>query len=179
MWPDGISYDCAWGVIFQWDSTLKWLSYPLLQAGTILIWPEIVVKYLSLSHVKLQTSCIYTFCRLIVLRPNILFLCFRSSSISGGSEYTELSSPQCCLDYAKFRYGGSFTDSQVNDVKKLFKIICVFLVMSPYWLVYFQVRLKPALVKQSLNIWVVLSSIPIQVQQKISNRLLKLPILDI
>ena len=27
MWPGGISYDCTCGVIFQFDSTIKWLSY--------------------------------------------------------------------------------------------------------------------------------------------------------
>ena len=31
----GISYDCACGVLFQWDNTIKWFSYPLLPAGTI------------------------------------------------------------------------------------------------------------------------------------------------
>ena len=53
MWPVEISYDCACGVISQWDSTLKWLSYPLLQAGTVLkcvemldVKPNIYIYYL-------------------------------------------------------------------------------------------------------------------------------------
>ena len=29
MWPGGISYECACGVISQWDSTIKGLSFPL------------------------------------------------------------------------------------------------------------------------------------------------------
>ena len=34
---DGQDITGLWlGVIFQWDSTMKWLSYPLLQANTIL-----------------------------------------------------------------------------------------------------------------------------------------------
>ena len=39
MWPGGISYDVVYdcGVIIQWDSTIKWLSYPLLKTGTILM----------------------------------------------------------------------------------------------------------------------------------------------
>ena len=44
MWLGGISYKCACGVIFPWDSTIKWLSYPLLQACTVLIWPEMLLK---------------------------------------------------------------------------------------------------------------------------------------
>ena len=29
---------CACSLISQWDITTKWLSYPLLQAGTTLVW---------------------------------------------------------------------------------------------------------------------------------------------
>ena len=31
-------------VVFRWDSTIKWYSYPLLQARTILLWPEMCWK---------------------------------------------------------------------------------------------------------------------------------------
>jgi peptide/histidine transporter 3/4 len=48
--------------------------------------------------------------------------------------------PPSFLDHAKFRYGGSFHDSIVDDVKKLGKIILVFLTLVPYWMVYFQVQ---------------------------------------
>ena len=46
-----------------------------------------------------------------------------------------------CLDLAKVRYGGSFHASVVDDVRKLGKIVLVFLALIPYWLVYFQVIL--------------------------------------
>ncbi|KAK7474443.1 hypothetical protein BaRGS_00034326 [Batillaria attramentaria] len=44
------------------------------------------------------------------------------------------------LDYAKHRHGGVFHDALVNDVKELKKIICVFAVLIPYWVVYFQMQ---------------------------------------
>ncbi|XP_063971234.1 solute carrier family 15 member 4-like [Lytechinus pictus] len=44
------------------------------------------------------------------------------------------------LDMAKKRYGGSFHDSMVEDVKSLKKVIGVFLVLVPYWMVYFQMQ---------------------------------------
>ena len=47
--------------------------------------------------------------------------------------------PTSCLDHAKVRYGGSFHDNMVDDVKALGKIVCVFAAMIPYWTVYFQV----------------------------------------
>ena len=43
------------------------------------------------------------------------------------------------LDAAKVRYGGSFHDNLVDDVRSLGKILLVFLAMVPYWTVYFQV----------------------------------------
>ncbi|KAK3083707.1 hypothetical protein FSP39_001798 [Pinctada imbricata] len=45
-----------------------------------------------------------------------------------------------CLDYAKHRYGGSFHDSTVDDVKQLLKILLVFVTLIPYWMVYFQMQ---------------------------------------
>lgn len=43
------------------------------------------------------------------------------------------------LDRAKIRYGGSFHESAVDDVRALGKLLSVFTALIPYWLVYFQV----------------------------------------
>ncbi|XP_064612168.1 solute carrier family 15 member 4-like [Liolophura sinensis] len=44
------------------------------------------------------------------------------------------------LDRAKMQYGGRFTDGIVEDVKSLLKILCVFVFMVPYWMVYYQME---------------------------------------
>lgn len=44
------------------------------------------------------------------------------------------------LDYAKLSNQGQFMDQFVDDVKSLRRIIVVFLLLTPYWLLYFQVK---------------------------------------
>ncbi|KAK6190852.1 hypothetical protein SNE40_002627 [Patella caerulea] len=44
------------------------------------------------------------------------------------------------LDHAKHRHGGIYHDSIVDDVRDLKKIISVFVVLIPYWVVYFQMQ---------------------------------------
>lgn len=46
------------------------------------------------------------------------------------------------LDYAKLSNHGRFIDRIVDDIKSLRRIIIVFLLLIPYWLVYFQVILS-------------------------------------
>lgn len=43
------------------------------------------------------------------------------------------------LDYARIRFGGRFIDRIVTDVKSLQRVIVVFLLLIPYWLIYYQV----------------------------------------
>jgi peptide/histidine transporter 3/4 len=43
------------------------------------------------------------------------------------------------LDYAKVAYRGRFSEQIVNDIKSLRRIIVVFLLLTPYWLLYVQV----------------------------------------
>lgn len=43
------------------------------------------------------------------------------------------------LDNAKIRYGGRFADSDVDDVKSLKRILILFALLIPYWILYFQV----------------------------------------
>ncbi|UJR14010.1 hypothetical protein I4U23_001009 [Adineta vaga] len=44
------------------------------------------------------------------------------------------------LDYAKAENNGRFPDGIVNDIKSLRRIIAVFLLLTPYWLLYVQVE---------------------------------------
>ena len=43
------------------------------------------------------------------------------------------------LDHAKIRYGGRYDDGLVDDVKALRKVIILFAILIPYWVVYLQV----------------------------------------
>ena len=49
------------------------------------------------------------------------------------------------LDRAMMKYGGSYLDSEVEDVKSLRKIIIIFVVLIPYWTTYFQVHVQTLL----------------------------------
>ena len=55
MWPGGVSYDCACGVISQWG-TIKWLPDPLLQAGIILKWSEMCWKGRKTQYKKIDAN---------------------------------------------------------------------------------------------------------------------------
>ncbi|XP_054717561.1 solute carrier family 15 member 4-like [Uloborus diversus] len=44
------------------------------------------------------------------------------------------------LDMAKVRYGGKYHESVVEDVKSLKAILIVFIILIPYWLLYFQMQ---------------------------------------
>lgn len=64
-------------------------------------------------------------------------------SVNEENEQASLTStrPACSLlDYAKIEHNGRFPAGIVNDIKSLRRIVAVFLLLIPYWLLYVQVR---------------------------------------
>ena len=43
------------------------------------------------------------------------------------------------LDRAMMKYGGSYLDTDVEEVKIVSKILAIFVIIIPYWTIYFQV----------------------------------------
>lgn len=62
-----------------------------------------------------------------------------SADTSDIPEFRVTESSPSFLDRAKYRFGGSFHETAVEDVKQLLKILFVFMTLLPYWMVYFQV----------------------------------------
>ncbi|XP_013381601.1 solute carrier family 15 member 4-like [Lingula anatina] len=65
---------------------------------------------------------------------------FHSEEHVDSADLSHSSKPTDCLDYAKVRFGGSYHESMVDDVKALGKIMMVFSALIPYWMVYFQME---------------------------------------
>jgi len=64
---------------------------------------------------------------------------FRDSSTRfypGLEEYVPIKS---WLDRAMVKYGGSYLDTDVEEVKTVSKIMAIFVILIPYWAIYFQV----------------------------------------
>lgn len=45
-----------------------------------------------------------------------------------------------CLDHAMMKYGGSYLDTDVEEVKTITKIVLIFATLIPYWTIYFQMN---------------------------------------
>ena len=45
------------------------------------------------------------------------------------------------LDYAMMKYGGSYLDTDVEEVKTFGRVVVIFAILIPYWAIYFQVQL--------------------------------------
>ena len=45
------------------------------------------------------------------------------------------------LDRAMMKYGGSYLDTDVEEVKTIGRILVIFAILIPYWAIYFQVQL--------------------------------------
>lgn len=58
----------------------------------------------------------------------------------GRANVVETPQPSSFLDHAKFRFGGTYHDNDVDDVKQLGKILVVFAALVPYWMVYYQME---------------------------------------
>jgi len=43
------------------------------------------------------------------------------------------------LDRAMMKYGGSYLDTDVEEVKTIGRIMIIFAILVPYWAIYFQV----------------------------------------
>ncbi|CAF1932517.1 unnamed protein product [Rotaria magnacalcarata] len=60
--------------------------------------------------------------------------------ISNQSSFTTSEQSWSFLDYAKISNQGRYLDRVVDDIKSLRRIIVVFLLLIPYWLLYFQIE---------------------------------------
>ena len=76
---------------------------------------------------------------LIIPVFRFIYLYFNSSHREVNKDSVEKPKPVSFLDHAKFRFGGSYHDHSVDDIKKVGKILLVFTALIPYWMVYFQV----------------------------------------
>lgn len=56
------------------------------------------------------------------------------------------------LDRAMMKYGGSYLDTDVEEVKTIGRIIVIFAILIPYWAIYFQVQLI-SFVYNSITVW--------------------------
>lgn len=43
------------------------------------------------------------------------------------------------LDHAMMKYGGTYLDTDVEEVKTIGRIMIIFAIFIPYWTIYFQV----------------------------------------
>ena len=68
---------------------------------------------------------------------SILFIVIHSNQHCPGLE--DYMPVRSWLDHAMMKYGGSYLDSDVEEVKTIGKILIIFAVLVPYWTIYSQV----------------------------------------
>lgn len=82
------------------------------------------------------------------------------------------------LDYAMMKYGGSYLDTDVEEVKTMGRVMVIFAIFIPYWAIYFQVQLVINFLHYSLSssrvglchlIQTIFSSVVIKSHLKIAN----------
>lgn len=55
------------------------------------------------------------------------------------------------LDHAMMKYGGTYLDTDVEEVKTIGRIMIIFAIFIPYWTIYFQVIASYIIFKNILN----------------------------
>ena len=55
------------------------------------------------------------------------------------------------LDHAMMKYGGTYLDTDVEEVKTIGRIMIIFAIFIPYWTIYFQVITSYIIFKNVLN----------------------------
>ena len=76
------------------------------------------------------------FCSHHILTPSVFFSESSTRFYPGLEEYMPIKS---WLDRAMMKYGGSYLDTDVEEVKTVSKILAIFVILIPYWTIYFQV----------------------------------------
>ena len=56
------------------------------------------------------------------------------------SEEEQVHMPNSWLDYAMVQYGGTYSESDVLEVRALSKVTLMFAMFIPYWVIYAQVK---------------------------------------
>ena len=125
--------------------------YCFINIGTLIAYT--VVVYVQQKHV-FYGYCITAGTMFLAV---ITFVAGRNKYLKkppGGSQLTETvqiiyeavknrgtANAKMWLDKAKSSFGGNYTESQVEDVKALLRVIPVFILFIAYWTTYSQVRL--------------------------------------
>ena len=135
-------------------SYISWSTWNFMLASTIgLILKSCLNRYISLSYFVLPLSCTLSilsdccFSHWLVKEPvtnNPLKLIYQVLKYAVKNKYPRLRSaftywedkPYSRIDLGKNKYGGPFTIEQVEDVKTFFRILAVFGVCTPMFIIF-------------------------------------------
>ena len=135
-------------------SYISWYTWNFILASTIgLIFGNCLTHYNSLSYFVLPLSCTLSilsdccFSHWLVKEPvtnNPLKLIYQVLKYAVKNKYPRLRSaftywedkPYSRIDLGKYKYGGPFTIEQVEDVKTFFRILAVFGICTPVFILF-------------------------------------------
>ena len=103
--------------------------------------PATTARNLSINLYILK-FIILKFIILNLLYSNLLcsnLLCSNFSPTIEGDVGKRIESPHNWIDYAMTKYGGTYEESDIQEVKYLLNLMALFLCLIPYWIVYAQV----------------------------------------